>query len=56
MNNIKLFQKTPFIFRNEIIGHHYIFDYDITISTDMSGNITDYSGCGFKKASQLLTH
>lgn len=48
------FQTNPFIFRNEVIGYTHIFDCDIQISIDLSGNITDYSGCGFAKARNLL--
>ena len=48
------FQTNPFIFRNEVIGYTHIFDCDIQISIDLSGNITDYSGCGFAKAENLI--
>ena len=42
------------IFRNEVIGHFHIFDCDIEIKTDLNGEITDYSGCGFKQAKKLI--
>jgi hypothetical protein len=52
---MEYFQKKPFIFRNEVIGHIHVFDCDIEIKTDLSGEIVDYSGCGFKQAKKLLT-
>tara|TARA_R100000329_G_scaffold150401_2_gene143223 strand:- start:918 stop:1088 length:171 start_codon:yes stop_codon:yes gene_type:complete len=48
------FQTKPWIFRNEVIGYFHEFDCDIEITTDLSGEITDYSGCGFKQAEKLI--
>ena len=50
---MKLLQKIAINCRNEIIGYHYIFDYDITVSTDINGDMCDYSGCGYDKAFKL---
>jgi len=55
MKNIKLKNVTPFIFRGEVIGRVFTFDnLDIEIITDLSGEITDYSGCGYATAKELL--
>ena len=51
---MKHFKTEPNIFRNEAIGYFHIFDCDIEIQTDLSGEITDYSGCGFKQAEKLV--
>jgi len=51
---MKLLQKIATNYGNEIIGYHYIFDYDITVSTDINGDMCDYSGCGYDKAFKLL--
>lgn len=48
------FQTKPFIFRNELIGYTHIFDCGIEITTDLSGDISDYSGCGYTKAENLI--
>ena len=48
------YQTKPFIFRNELIGWTIIFDCDIQVTTDLSGAIIDYSGCGYTKAEKLL--
>jgi|DEB0MinimDraft_6_1074348.scaffolds.fasta_scaffold173715_1 hypothetical protein len=42
------------IFRGEVIGKIFIFDCDIEVTTDLSGEITDYSGCGYKTAKRLI--
>ena len=42
------------IFRGEVIGKIFIFDCDIEVTTDLSGEITDYSGCGYSTARALL--
>jgi hypothetical protein len=47
-------QTKPFIFRNELIGYTNFFDCEIEIITDLSGEITDYSGCGYTKAEKLI--
>jgi hypothetical protein len=44
----------PFVFRGEIIGKVLTFDFDIEIITDLSGDIVDYSGCGYNTAKSLL--
>lgn len=44
-----------FVFRNEVIGKIFIFDCDIEVTTDLSGEITDYSGCGYGTARALLS-
>jgi hypothetical protein len=43
-----------FVFRGEVVGKIYSFEGDITINTDLSGEITDHSGCGYKTALALL--
>ena len=43
------------LFRGEVIGKVYSFEYDIEIQTDLSGEVTDCSGCGYKTALALLT-
>jgi len=48
------FQTKPHIFRSEVIGWLHIFDCDIEIQTDLYNEIVDYSGCGLKKATQLI--
>tara|TARA_R110002050_G_scaffold186328_2_gene320561 strand:- start:4048 stop:4266 length:219 start_codon:yes stop_codon:yes gene_type:complete len=53
-NKMTHFQTKPHIFRSEVIGWIHIFDCDIEIQTDLSNEIIDYSGCGFKKATQLI--
>ena len=55
MKYIKLKNVKPFIFRGEVIGRVFTFDnLDIEIITDLSGEITDHSGCGYKTALALL--
>ena len=49
-----LFQKKPIIFRSEVIGTEFIFDCDIEVYVDLSGEIYDYSGCGYEKAVKLI--
>lgn len=51
---MKLLQKKPFIFRNEVLGFNYIFDCDIEIYLSTSGEIEDYSGCGYEQAKKLI--
>ena len=46
--------KTTDFFRGEAIGFTYVFDTDIEVSEDLSGEIVDYSGCGYKTAKRLL--
>jgi hypothetical protein len=42
------------MFRGDIIGKVFTFDFDIEIITDLSGDIVDYSGCGYNTAKSLL--
>lgn len=51
---MKHFQSKPHIFKSEVIGFIHVFDCDIEIQTDLSNEITDYSGCGFKRATKLI--
>lgn len=51
---LKWYQSKPHIFRSEVIGFIHIFDCDIEVQTDLCNEIIDYSGCGFKKAQQLI--
>jgi hypothetical protein len=52
---MKLFEKKIRIFRNEVIGTDFIFDCDIEIFVSTNGEIEDYSGCGFDKATKLIS-
>ena len=51
---MKHFKTEPNIFRSEVIGYLHLFDCDIEIETDLTGEIIDYSGCGFKQAKKLI--
>ncbi len=44
----------PVLFQGDIIGKVFTFDFDIEITTDLSGDIVDYSGCGYNTAKSLL--
>ena len=46
--------KKVVLFRGEVIGFNYIFDYDIEIYLDTNNDIQDYSGCGYKTAIKLI--
>ena len=46
--------KKVVLFRGEVIGFNYIFDYDIEIHLDINNDIQDYSGCGHKTAIKLI--
>lgn len=47
----------PFVFRGEIIGKVFTFDnLDIEVITDLSGDIVDYSGCGYNTANTLIQY
>ena len=51
---IKYELKKTDLFRGEVIGSTYIFDMDIEVTEDLSGEIIDYSGCGFRTAEKLI--
>ena len=51
---MEFLQKKPVIFRSEVIGYQFIFDCDIEVSVDLSGDIYDYSGCGYERAVKLI--
>jgi hypothetical protein len=44
----------PFVFRGDIIGKVFTFDFDIEITTDLSGDIVDYSACDYNTANTLI--
>jgi hypothetical protein len=51
----------PFVFRGDVIGKVFTFDLGnylnygvIEITTDLSGDIVDYSGCGYNTANTLI--
>ena len=54
MKNAKHYQSNPFIFRGEVIGFKHVFDFDIEITTDLNGEVIDYSNCGFNTAKRLI--
>lgn len=43
------------IFRSEVIGFTYVFEDDTELTLDLSGDIVDYSGMGWKKAERLAS-
>jgi hypothetical protein len=51
---MKVLQKSTRFFRNEAIGTDYIFDFDIEVFVSLNGEIEDYSGCSFEKATKLI--
>lgn len=51
---MKVLQKSTRFFRNEAIGTDYIFDFDIKVFVSLNGEIEDYSGCSFEKATKLI--
>ena len=50
----ELLGKTAIFFREDFIGWEYTYDYDIKVYVDLSGEIYDYSGCGFETAEKLI--
>ena len=55
INIMKALKKSYRIFRNEVIGTDFTFDFDIEIFVSLNGEIEDYSGCGFEKANKLIS-
>lgn len=41
---MKILNTTKFLFRGEIIGYVFDFDFDCSVTTDINGEIIDYSG------------
>ena len=52
---MKVLQKSIRFFRNEAIGTDYIFDFDIEVFVSLNGEIEDYSGCSYEKATKLIS-
>jgi len=52
---MKALQKSTRWFRNEAIGTDFTFDFDIEIFVSSNGDIEDYSGCSFEKATKLIS-
>ena len=53
-NIMKALQKSTRFFRNEAIGTDFTFDFDIEVFVSLNGEIEDYSGCSFEKATKLI--
>ena len=52
---MKALQKSTRLFRGEAIGIDYMFDFDIEVFVSLNGEIEDYSGCSFEKATKLIS-
>jgi hypothetical protein len=52
---MKALQKNTRWFRGEAIGTDFIFDFDIEVFVSLNGEIEDYSGCSFSKATKLIS-
>ena len=47
---MNVINKTVLTFRNKIIGFTYLFEEDTELTTDLKGELIDYSGMGYNRA------
>ncbi len=52
---MNVINKTVQTFRNKIIGFTYLFEDDTELTTDLKGELIDYSGIGYNRAKKYLT-
>ena len=50
----KLLDKKVRLFRGELIGWDFTFDYDIEIFVETDNKVQDYSGCDYETAIKLV--
>ncbi len=52
---MNVINKTVQTFRNKIIGFTYLFEDDTELTTNLKGELIDYSGMGYNRAKKYLT-